>query len=58
MISPATIDWLADNGPLIVLPVFMVIFFAFGFWAYRPKNKANMENYANIPLKESPDGNK
>jgi cbb3-type cytochrome oxidase subunit 3 len=50
------IDFLAAQGPLIVLPAFMAIFFAFGFWAYRPKNKSMMNDIAQIPLKESHDG--
>lgn len=50
------IGWVATNGSMIVLPVFMAIFFAYGFWAYRPKNKAQMDQYAHIPLMESHDG--
>jgi cbb3-type cytochrome oxidase subunit 3 len=50
-------EWLAAYGPMIVLPVFMVMFVGYGFWAYRPSNKTHMDKYGEIPFKESHDGN-
>jgi cbb3-type cytochrome oxidase subunit 3 len=50
------IDFLVKFGPMIVLPLFLAVFLGFGFWAYRPSNKKAMDDYGNIPFKESRDG--
>ena len=50
-------DFLAKYGSMIVHPVFMAVFFGFGYWAYKPSNKKQMEAFGDIPLKESRDGN-
>lgn len=49
-------DVVARHGPLAVLIVFFMIFIAFAVWAYKPQNKNKMEDYGQIPLKESPNG--
>lgn len=49
-------NWLVDNGSLVVLLGFFTIFLAFGFWAYRPANKPKLDAYGQIPLKESHHG--
>ena len=49
-------DWLAKHGPSAVLLVFFVIFLGIAFWAYRPSNKKTLQEYGQIPLKESHDG--
>lgn len=50
------IAWLETNGSITVLLVFLVMFVAFGVWAYVPANKRKMEHYGHIPLKETHDG--
>lgn len=49
-------DWLTANASMVVLVLFMAIFLAFAFWAYRPANRAMLKEYGDIPLKESRDG--
>ncbi len=44
--------FLATYGAQIVLPVFLGLFFAYGFWAYRPRNAKKMKDYGMIPFKE------
>ena len=50
------IDWLAEHGKIVVLVVFFVMFLGFAAWAYRPANKGKMEQYGQIPLKETTNG--
>ena len=49
-------DWLAAHGQVVVLLVFFFFFIGYGVWALWPSNKKKFERYANIPLKESHDG--
>ena len=49
-------DWLAQNGSLLVLVMFFALFLGFAFWAYRPSNKSKFQTYGQIPLKENGDG--
>jgi len=46
-------DWLADHGSLVILVFFFTLFLAFAFWAYKPTNKAKMDEYGQIPLRET-----
>lgn len=50
-------DWIAEHGSIVVLILFFTMFLGFAAWAYRPGNKKRMENYGQIPLKETGNGN-
>jgi cbb3-type cytochrome oxidase subunit 3 len=50
------IDWLSDNGGMLVLVLFFTMFLVFAGWALAPGNKKKMEDYGHIPLKETGDG--
>jgi len=49
-------DWIVAHGSVVVLFVFMAVFLGFGFWAYKPSNKSQMQSFGDIPFKESHDG--
>ena len=49
-------DWLATQGGLLVLVMFFALFLGVAVWAYRPSGKGQMEDYGNIPLRETGDG--
>lgn len=45
------IDWLAHHAPMIALFGFFIAFVFIAVWAYAPRNKAKLQELANIPLK-------
>ena len=50
------IDWLATHGSLMVLLFFFCLFLAFSIWAFMPTNKKKMQDYGQIPLRETNNG--
>ncbi len=50
------IGWLAAHGQVLVLFLFLGMFVGFGMWALWPSNGKKFQRYADIPLRESHDG--
>lgn len=47
------IDTLAQYSGYIVLVGFFTAFVGIAIWAYRPANKKTIENYRDIPFRET-----
>mgnify|MGYP003386828521 CR=1 FL=1 len=47
--------WVADRAGTLGLVIFFTIFVVAVIWTFAPKNKQKLEQYGNIPLRETKD---